>query len=80
MQTHKIYTIALESVIVGIILSMILGYIMLDHNPQQEFYDTSLGRIVLENLAPAMAAWFLAGFVGYGIVRLLIHFVRWRRS
>lgn len=72
MSMRRIYPILLEAALVGLCISIFMAYVALDHNPQDEFYDSETRRVVVENLIPLMMSWLLACAVVYGRVRALI--------
>ena len=72
MKTRWIYSTLLETALVGIVVSVFMAYVALDHNPQDEFYDSVNRRVVTENLLPVMLSWFIACAVVYGASRAVL--------
>ena len=72
MKLSTIYIVALESFLTGILISMLMAYVALGHNPQHEFYNDG---VVLENLLPMMASWLVVCGAAYAVLRFLITFL-----
>ena len=79
MNARQIYPMILEAALLGLCASIFMAYVALNHNPQQEFFDTESGRVVTENLLPVMLSWFAATAIAYRAVRLAISWLIGRR-
>lgn len=72
MKPIVLYTLILELIILGLLAAIYMAGVALDHNPQDEFYDTGSHVVVTENLLPMMASWFAAVAILWLVLRLLL--------
>jgi len=72
MKAVTLYSATLESLIFGLLAAIYMAWAALNHNPQDEFYDTGHRVVVAENLLPMMATWFAAIAILWLILRLSI--------
>jgi Na+(H+)/acetate symporter ActP len=70
MRARILYAVFLESIILGLLAAIWMAWVALDHNPQDEFYDAARHVVVVENLLPMMASWFIATAFIWLVLRL----------
>lgn len=69
MKPSSIYIVMLESLLIGILVSIFMAYVALNHNPQNEFYDEG---VVVGNLLSMMASWVVVCGAVYGLLRTIV--------
>ena len=73
-----IYKTALESIVIGLLVSIFMAYVALDHNPQDRFYDTADRAVVAQNLLEVMGSWFLSIVFYFALLRTIVTYLLWK--